>query len=59
MRRYRYFNGAWHYCGLRTIQKSIRISEEVYDYIMTYEGNSFSDKLNSLIEAQIDKTGSM
>lgn len=59
MRGYRLVDGIWRFCGMRTIQKSIRITKEVYEYIMQQEGTNFSDKLNCFIEKSIDCSGSM
>lgn len=33
----------------KAIQKSVRVNEYVYEYIMGYYGNSFSDKLENLV----------
>ncbi|MBD5465500.1 MAG: hypothetical protein HDR22_06735 [Lachnospiraceae bacterium] len=37
---------------LKTIQKSIRISEKIYVYVNNQEGEGFSSKLDNLIRKQ-------
>lgn len=37
-------------CGeLKVNQKTIRISDSVYDYIMKFDGDNFNDKLNNVV----------
>lgn len=33
----------------KRVQKSVRLHESVYEYIMNIEGNNFSDKLENLV----------
>lgn len=33
----------------KMIQKSVRFNSYIYDYIMGYYGNNFSDKLENLV----------
>lgn len=37
---------------LKTIQKSVRISEKIYVYVNNQEGEGFSSKLDNLIRKQ-------
>lgn len=36
-------------CDYRNIQKSIRISEDVYNFINNADGDNFNDRLNNLL----------
>ena len=36
-------------CDYRDIQKSIRISEDVYNFINNADGDNFNDRLNNLL----------
>lgn len=37
-------------CDYRDIQKSIRISEDVYNFINKYNGDNFNDRLNNIFK---------
>ena len=50
MRKYRVCkNGVFHYIGRRDKSISARIPSEIYDIIMEYEGDNFSEKLINLV----------
>lgn len=38
---------------LRSILKTIRITEELYNYIDNYEGSTWNDKINNLLDFYI------
>lgn len=37
-------------CDYRDIQKSIRISEDVYNFINNTDGDNFNDRLNNILK---------
>lgn len=37
-------------CDYRDIQKSIRISEDVYNFINNADGDNFNDRLNNILK---------
>lgn len=41
----------------KEIQKSVRMTEEVYSYIMQFDGDSFSDKFAKLVIDHAKLTG--
>ncbi len=54
MRRCRRFG---LYIPAKEVQKSVRITEEVYSYIMQFDGDSFSDKFAKLVINHAKLTG--
>lgn len=51
MRKYRYskIKQEFVYLGSNTRSVTVRIPDEIYDIINSYEGRSFSDKLRNLV----------
>ena len=43
------FNDVYIDFQFKSIQKSIRLRPVIYDYIMTFPGKNFSDKLENLV----------
>lgn len=50
MRKYRFFStGKVMRIGRKNRQVSVRLSQDVYDFINHYDGKNFSDKLDNLV----------
>lgn len=47
MYRSKKLNGQWLDC--KSVQKSVRLAPEIYEYIMVLPGVNFSDKLENLV----------
>jgi hypothetical protein len=43
------FRGEFINFQSKSVQKSVRLRQVIYDYIMTFPGNNFSDKLENLV----------
>ena len=43
------FNGHLIDIESKSIQKSVRFRQSIYDYIMAFPGKNFSDKLENLV----------
>lgn len=41
-------NGRW-LGSCKSVQKSVRLAPEIYEYIMVLPGDNFSDKLENLV----------
>lgn len=48
MYRSKKLNGKW-LSSSKSVQKSVRLTPEVYEYIMVLPGDNFSDKLENLV----------
>ena len=40
---------------MKNIQKSIRMSQEIYEYIAAFDGKNFNDKFENCIKSCIDQ----
>ena len=40
---------------MKSIQKSIRMTPEIYDFISSFHGNNFNDKFNNCLNNAIDR----
>ena len=48
MYRSKKLNGRW-LGSCKSVQKSVRLAPEIYEYIMVLPGDNFSDKLENLV----------
>ncbi|MCX4353818.1 MAG: hypothetical protein OSJ60_19700 [Lachnospiraceae bacterium] len=52
----KYIDGCFRIMN-RRIQKSVRLDDRIYRYIMQHDGKNFSDKLENLVLDHVRLTG--